>query len=369
MDAALPAPPRDLARALSRWFLDVARDLPWRHDRTPYRVWLSEVMLQQTQVSVVEDYYRRFLARFPDVKSLADADLDDVLALWSGLGYYSRGRNLHKAARVVAHELGGVFPDSVEGLRALPGVGPYTAGAIASLSYDAAVHLVDGNVARVLSRLCDDETAIDSGPGRRALETRAKALVEVADSPRVLNEGLMELGALCCTPKSPACEACPWGGVCQARAAGTVHLRPQKLPKRARTALTVACALLYDDDAVYLERREEAGLFAGLFAPPSRPLEGRNKAPATVRALLVERGLKAPRRLQPAVRVDRTLTHKDLGFEVIAVEVDRDDLAADAAGRFLNVSELEGVGLSSAVRALLRAAWPHPDAKRIPSRK
>lgn len=351
----LPRRPDELSRALVVWFERAARQLPWREERTPYRVWLSEVMLQQTRVATVVDYFERFVARFPSVEALASAELDDVLGLWSGLGYYARGRNLHRAARVVADELGGRFPDTAEGLARLPGIGPYTAGAIASLAFGRREPIVDGNVARVLMRLCDDDTPIDSGAGREALTARARALVEAAPDAGVFNEGLMELGALVCTPRSPGCERCPWRDACRGHAKGTAAELPVKLPKRARKSLRVACVLVTDGDHVWLERREERGLFGGLYEPPGVELVGRGGVRGAVARLLEERGVPVPRRLPGAVRVERTLTHRDLTFEVVRISTSR----VSTPGRHWRArDELSHIGLSSAVRAILDVAWP-----------
>jgi A/G-specific adenine glycosylase len=351
----LPARPATLSRQLGVWFEAHARDLPWRTERTPYRVWLSEVMLQQTRVATVIDYFERFTARFSDVEQLAAASEDDVLALWSGLGYYSRGRNLHRAARLVTDELGGEFPGSAEGLRALPGVGPYTAAAIASLAFGERDAVLDGNVARVLSRLCDDATPVDSPEGKRDNGARAQSLVDAASDPGALNEALMELGALVCTPRSPGCERCPWRRSCRARAADTVSELPRKSPRRARKAMRVACVVVHDGDWVWLEKRERSGLFGGLYEPPGSELGPRASAAKAARGLLEERGLEVPVRLPRARRVERTLTHRDLRFDVVSVAATRPRRGGAAWFRGSGLSE---IGLSSAVRAVLEAGWP-----------
>jgi A/G-specific adenine glycosylase len=345
---ALPAAPAALARDLLRWFDDNQRALPWRTDRSPYRVWLSEVMLQQTRVAVVEDYFRRFLLRFPDVESLARASEDEVLSLWSGLGYYSRGRNLHRAARLVVDEHGGRFPATVDGLRALPGVGAYTAAAIASLAFGEPAAVVDGNVARVIARLADDATPVDGGAGRERTRRRAQALVEKSGRPGALNEALMELGALVCTPRAPACAACPWRRPCLARRASTQASLPVKAERKARKALAVASVVVVDADApgrVWLERRASRGLFGGLHEPPS--IEVTRDAAHAWRALLRARGLPVPKRLPPPIVVERTLTHRDLTFSVMHLEV--------PASRYPGpwVDDVSAIGVSTAVRAVL----------------
>ncbi len=350
----LPAPARVLGRSLTAWFDDNRRDLPWRKQRSAYRVWLSEVMLQQTRVSVVEAYFLRFVARFPDVASLAAASEDEVLSLWSGLGYYSRGRNLHRAARAVAGDHGGRFPNTAAGLRALPGVGDYTAAAVASLAFGERVAVVDGNVARVLARLCDDAAPVDTPAARDRLRARAAALVEGADASGPVNEGLMELGALVCTPRSPSCGACPWAGACRARAAGTAASLPKKSPRRARKQLHVASVVVVDDAGrVWLEKRERDGLFGGLLEPPSTELAPAPSARSRVdvagawRALLVARGIEPPAHVPAPVVVERTLTHRELRFSVLRVDVGARE------GPF--VDDVSRVGTSSAVRAVLES--------------
>jgi len=254
------------------------RDLPWRVNRTPYRVWVSEIMLQQTRVETVVPYYGAWMERYPDVAVLAEADEEEVLKSWEGLGYYSRARNLHRAARLVRESHGGSFPDSAEGLRALPGIGEYTAGAVASLAFGKAVPAVDGNVRRVLSRLFDLE-----GPTPAVLREAAAALVH-PERPGEWNEALMEFGATVCTPRSPACGECPLSDECRALGAGTVGLRP---PPRRKTKVREAdfhvVVPVRDDGALYLVRRPSEGLLGGLWEfPQAEAREGAPKlGPAT----------------------------------------------------------------------------------------
>lgn len=212
---------------LIAWYDREGRDLPWRRTRDPYRIWLSEVILQQTRVAQGMDYWLRFTERFPDVGSLAAAKQDEVLKLWQGLGYYSRARNLHAAARQVVEQFGGEFPVSVEDVRSLRGVGDYTAAAICSAAYDAPCAVVDGNVYRVLSRLFDLDIPIDTTAGRRAFAELAQSQLDAA-RPGLYNQAIMDFGALSCTPAQPRCGECPLAGRCLALAAGTVAERPVK---------------------------------------------------------------------------------------------------------------------------------------------
>jgi A/G-specific adenine glycosylase len=341
--------------ALARWFASARRDLPWRRQRTPYRVWLSEVMLQQTQVSRVVDYFERFVARFPEVTDLAAAAEDEVLSLWSGLGYYSRGRNLHKAARVVVDEHGGRFPTDARDLATLPGVGAYTAAAIASFSAGERVAVVDGNVVRVLSRLVDATDPVDQPIGRRRLEAVADALVSAAPDPAIHNEAMMELGALVCTPKAPACGACPLSSWCAARAAGTALRRPVKARSLARKALRLACVVVEVDGRVHLERRDRGGLFRGLWEPVCVELRDGEDAAAAWATLCVARGVAPPTTVTPIV-VERTLTHRELRFEIAHVRSASAPRAPSGieAGLF-DDAQLQTVGTASAIRAVLAA--------------
>ena len=221
---------RKLRRALLRWYTRAKRDLPWRRTRDPYRIWVSEVMLQQTRVAAVIPYYERFLERFPNVEALAAATESDLLAAWSGLGYYRRERNLQKAARQIVAE--GYFPQQFEKIRALPGVGDYTAAAIACIAFGQPHAAVDGNVLRVLSRLTNDDGDIGSNGTKRRLAGLAQRLV-VGEAPGKFNQALMELGATVCVPRRPNCELCPWRDYCEGCNAG----RQEQLPiKRKRVS-------------------------------------------------------------------------------------------------------------------------------------
>jgi A/G-specific adenine glycosylase len=263
--------------------------VPWRDEADPYRIWVAEVMAQQTRMAVVRERYAGFLASFPDVRALAAADRDDVLKAWEGLGYYSRARNLHDAARIVA-ATGGRLPDSVAGLRALPGVGPYTAGAVASLAFGLREPAVDGNVRRVLSRLHDLER-----PSARQLEDLARALLEATDGlPGAVNQALMDLGGELCTPRAPACDRCPLAPDCLARARGTQEERPGRKPRKRLPHRTIAVAVVFRDGRVLIGRRPEAGLLGGLWEFPGGKVEpGETPREAAARELREEMCVEA----------------------------------------------------------------------------
>jgi len=274
--ATLPTPGgKELAQPnaadLLQWYDRHRRVLPWRAARgetpDPYRVWLSEIMLQQTTVKAVAPYYARFLDRFPTVAQLAAAPLEDVLRLWAGLGYYARARNLHACARAVAERHGGRFPDTEAGLRQLPGVGAYTAAAVAAIAFDRRASPVDGNIERVIARLF---AIADELPGARP---RIRACAEQLTPPRRAGDfaqAMMDLGATICTPKSPACVICPWSGPCAARARGDPERFPRKAAKTSgalrRGAAFVA---LRSDDRILLRTRPEQGLLGGMTEVPT----------------------------------------------------------------------------------------------------
>jgi A/G-specific adenine glycosylase len=264
--------PTLFAPALLAWYQRHGRhDLPWQREPTPYRVWISEIMLQQTQVSTVIDYFDRFMRRFPDLRSLAAAPLDEVLHLWSGLGYYSRARNLHRAAQQVMAAHGGELPADAAALATLPGIGRSTAAAIRALSAGARAAILDGNVRRVLARFFL-VAGVSTHP---AIERRLWALAEQCTPPQdvaVYTQAIMDLGATVCVRRRPLCAVCPIGEHCGARRAGRQHEIPAPRPRPARRTRTVVMLLAQrGDGAVLLERRPEQGVWGGLWCPPQFP--------------------------------------------------------------------------------------------------
>ena len=271
-----------VADILLDWYAREGRDLPWRRTRDPYRIWLSEVILQQTRVAQGMEYYLRFTERFPDVASLAAAPEDEVLKLWQGLGYYSRARNLHAAARQVVERFGGRFPVALEEVRSLRGVGDYTAAAICSAAYEAPCAVVDGNVYRVLARLFDLDTPIDSTAGKRAFAELAQSQLDTAHPGRY-NQAIMDFGALQCTPSSPRCETCPLAGRCLALAAGTVAARPVKQGKTRVRDRWFNYLHVSSGDRTLLRRREGRDIWQGLYEFPLIETEGPAELPELVR--------------------------------------------------------------------------------------
>jgi A/G-specific adenine glycosylase len=268
----LPFAAADFRGRLLDWFAQNARDLPWRRSLDPYHVWLSEIMLQQTQMERGVAYFERFVARFPDVQSLDAAGEDEVLKLWEGLGYYSRARNLRRAARAVMELHGGSFPRGVEAIRALPGVGPYTAGAIASVAFNAPVPAVDANVLRVFSRLLDIDEPVSAPAVRRRIEAAAAELLDRAQA-RAFNQALMELGALVCKPRKPDCPACPLAELCLARAKGTALMRPVLKPGPEIIRVDMACGVLASRGRVFIQKRRKNDVWPGLWEFPGGVME------------------------------------------------------------------------------------------------
>lgn len=324
---------KKLEKPLVTWFKGQGRDLPWRHNRTPYRVWLSEIMLQQTQVATVIDYYERFTARFSTVQDLSEAPEDTVMALWSGLGYYSRARNLHKTAQIVVGEYAGVFPQEHKALQKLPGIGSYTAGAILAFAFNKAAPVVDGNIARVLSRLYNDETLWGDLSGKKHFEAKSFELAQKSSDVRLWQEGLMELGALICKPIQPDCERCPLIKHCKAYEQQTVLQLPKLLKKPEKTRLDVFCELKYDDKNIWLEKNRENKLFKGLYAPPACPQFEPEK--------------------ETSVSIKRTLTHRHLHLHAKLRPMSS---RAHPSPHWIPRNCLNEIGLSAAIKTLLQKA-------------
>lgn len=259
---------KQLPDTLLPWYKQNARRLPWRQDTEPYHVWLSEVMLQQTRVEAVRTYYLRFLEQLPGIHALAEAPESQLFKLWEGLGYYNRARNLQKAARVIETQYGGRFPDQYEDIRALPGIGPYTAGAIASICFNQPCAAVDGNVLRIITRMTENDAPIH----RTQTKTEIAAQLEKVypkENCGQFTQALMELGATVCTPKSPKCTACPANSFCRAYANGTVMQYPVKQPKKDKRVEDRTVFLLQCGEHYALTKRTENGLLSGLWQLPN----------------------------------------------------------------------------------------------------
>lgn len=337
-----------IRRRLLEFFDREKRDLPWRGESDPYRVWVSEVMLQQTRVDTAIPYYERWLALFPDVEALAAAGRDEVLEAWAGLGYYSRARNLHDAARVVRDRLDGRVPDTAADLRALPGVGLYVSGAVASIAFGRAEPAVDGNARRVLARLFDL-----AAPTERELRALATRLVP-AERPGDFNQAVMELGATICLPRSPRCRQCPVATLCRARRRGTVALRPAPRRRAPVPLFDVGTAVVLSDGGrALLVRRREQGLLGGMWEFPGA-LTGPGESPAAAarRAMASTLESSRPRDGRRLDRVDHLFSHRRHVYHAFLFRVDAEPAPrAEPGGEWTAADWLDP-------REILRRALP-----------
>lgn len=348
-----PVPDTPIQTRLLRWFAEAKRAMPWRLTRDPYAIWVSEAMLQQTQVATVIPYYERFMSRFPDVGALAQAPLDEVLALWAGLGYYSRARNLHAAALAIVRDHAGVFPADRAALRALPGVGPYTAGAILSIAFGLPVPAIDGNVERVLCRLLRIPGAPRKPPARGRIEAHARELVDCSD-PGSMTQALMELGATVCTPANPACDRCPLQVDCLARAAGEQASFPQLPPRPAREQQTTAAAVIESGELVLLAQREETGVWAGLWEFPQTEILSEPDE-ALSRHVHETLGLRV-RVCPPLMRLTHGIMNRHITLSAYRCEIIDGELTLRGYrdARWVDVGQTEEMALSSPHRRVAR---------------
>ena len=346
----------EFAARMLHWQLAHGRQhLPWQQTRDPYRVWLSEIMLQQTQVATVLGYYARFLERFPDVQALAAAHPDEVMALWSGLGYYSRARNLHRCAQQVVAQHGGAFPRTAEELARLPGIGRSTAGAIAAFCHGQRVPILDANVRRVLTRLFGFGADLSSARNERLLWARAEALLPHTDLQSTMpryTQALMDLGASLCAPRNPSCSQCPVQDLCVARQEGAPERYPVKTRRLTRRSQPWWLLVLRDADGrIWLQRRPARGIWAGLHCVPVFASRAELMA-----ALSEHVSHVAPQELAPFVHV---LTHRDLHLHPVLASVDEPQSQREAratkgdAGAWFNVQQSTALGLPAPVRRLL----------------
>ncbi len=338
-----------LRATLLAWYDRHRRDLPWRRTRDPYRIWVSEVMLQQTTVKTVLPYYTAFLNRFPTLQALAEEPEEEVLAAWSGLGYYHRARNLHRGAQHVAERHAGLFPRSLEAALAVPGVGLYTASAVLSIAHGLPLPVVDGNVRRVLARLLAlrGPQFLKDGP----YYNRAEELLD-PERPGDWNQALMELGATVCLPRKPACPACPLRHRCEAKALGIAEELPEGRPRRAPVDVTVAAALVERDGRVLLVRRPRGRLLDRMWEVPQTSLESRGR-PDLARELEERHGLRVvPGPL--AVRARHAVTHRRITLEGYTTRL-RPPLPEDPE-RFLwaRPEEVARLAVASSTRKLLK---------------
>jgi A/G-specific adenine glycosylase len=341
-----------IAQPLLSWFDSAGRkDLPWQHDPTPYRVWVSEVMLQQTQVATVIPFYERFMARFPDVHALASAPIDEVLHLWTGLGYYARARNLHRTASVIVTEHGGHFPRTLEAMQSLPGIGRSTAGAILALSQGLRFPILDGNVKRVLARYF----GVDGFPGEKEVEGQLWTLADActpAERVAHYTQAIMDLGAIICVRSRPLCIACPLSPGCVAHRDGRQALLPTPRPKKVRPHRTAyAVMLLRPDRAVWLEQRPPKGIWGSLWTFPQFD------AFDDARAYLSAFGISSEPKQLPAYA--HAFTHFDLTLHPLVVTDAMTGVGvAEKAGLWYDPSQPAKIGLAKPVLDLLQLCRP-----------
>lgn len=340
---------KSFTRTLVAWYCENHRQLPWRADKEPYHVWVSEIMLQQTRVEAVKPYYDRFLKALPDIASLAAVDEEKLLKLWEGLGYYNRARNLKKAAQILVSEYGGWMPDDYEKIRKLPGIGSYTAGAVSSIAFGRAYPAVDGNVLRILSRLRADERDILDAGVKKSVEEELFSVMP-KDRPGDFNQALMELGAVVCIPNgAPKCAVCPWEEFCRAKAEGRTQEFPRKAKKKPRQIEKKTILVIQDAERIALRKRPEKGLLAGMYEFPS--LEG-HCGERSVSSYLRELGL-SPIRIRALPSAKHIFTHKEWQMTGYLVRVD--ELAKKDGGA-------EGQGFIFVEPERIRIDYPLPSA-------
>lgn len=337
---------------LVAWYREHARDLPWRRRRDGYAIWVSEVMLQQTRVATVIPYFERWMQRFPTLRSLAEADDDDVLHAWQGLGYYSRARSLLRGARAVVAEHGGELPRGLDGLRALPGVGPYTAGAIHSIAYGGRAPAVDGNVSRVLCRLF----ALAGDPTRPPLASelwqRAAQLVP-AEEPGRFNQALMELGATVCTPRAPLCLECPWRSLCAARRQRRENELPTPRARPAPTRVSMVAAVVERRGRVLLSKLpSDAPRWGGMWLFPSAEKQPRERLELALARALASAGGPRIDAHAPLFRIEHSVTRYRIELDVHRCEVSGS--ARDARSSWKRIAELSSLALPAAHRRIAR---------------
>lgn len=345
--------PETFAPLLLRWYAAGHRDLPWRQDREPYHIWLSEIMLQQTRVEAVRGYYARFLAELPDIAALAACEERRLTKLWEGLGYYSRVRNLQKAAQVIVSQHGGVFPADYAAIRALPGVGDYTAGAIASICFDRPTPAVDGNVLRVLARVTEDPSPVTKQSVKKAMSCCSARSMRKTPAAGELTQALMELGACVCVPNgAPKCALCPLQGFCRAKMNGSWDTLPVKEAKKPRRQEQLTVFFLSCGSRYAVRRRPDTGLLAGLWELPNT--EGTLSAQQAL-SLLEQWGLQ-PEQLQKVIERTHVFTHVEWHMRCCYVRV------AEPGGDFNWVDGAE-FSRSIALPTAFRMFWEPEDGQ------
>jgi len=351
-----PHPYRCMQAALTDWYRTNQRDLPWRNTRDPYKIWVSEVMLQQTQVNTVIPYYHRFITRFPDVHTLAAVDLQSVLKLWEGLGYYSRARNLHQAANIIVKEHGSSIPGSLKEIKQLPGVGDYIAAAVLSIAYNLPHPVVDGNVKRVLARLFLMDAPVNHTGSHVVFLKKAEELMD-ATLPAAYNQALMELGAMVCRPKQPECPACPLRSQCLAFKANKTGEFPRRKKTKPLPEYALAVGVVKKKGKILITRRPEKGLLGGLWDFPNGRIEpSEDPDAACLRYLKTEVNITAD--IDTFVTsIKHAYTHFKIAMDVYVCRfvAGRVLLNGPTAFRWINLEEISAYPLPKAVHKFLPA--------------
>jgi A/G-specific adenine glycosylase len=345
-----------LLKSLLNWYDKEKRQLPWRDSGNPYHIWVSEVMLQQTQVTTVIPYYRRFIAAFPTMESLAQSSLDDVLKLWENLGYYARARNLHQAAKKVMSEYNGQLPEHEGDLRALPGIGPYLAGALASMAFNRPVPAVDANVKRVMARLFNIDRPVEQTQTQKQIQEIAENLVP-KKRPGDFNQALMDLGARICVPRNPKCKQCPLSKLCQAHIYGLENNLPVKAKAKTRPRRHAVAAVIRDKQGRYLlVRRKDKGLLGGLWKWPGGLLEPDESFNTGLKRTVEDElgiGIRPGKRL---TQVDHEFSHFRMTLTVHAANIKKGDIQALGCSewRWVSPNQFDDLALAKADRTAAR---------------
>jgi A/G-specific adenine glycosylase len=346
----------EIGRNLVAWFRKNQRSLPWRRDYSPYAVWVSEVMLQQTQVVKVVPYFEQWMERLPDPAAVADAEEGELLRLWEGLGYYSRVLNLQKAARTIVQEHAGRIPWEEKALRRLPGIGPYTAAAILSLAFNEDVPVLDGNVERVVARIVDLDQPVKTPGSRKAIQETLRAWLPKGQA-REFNQAVMELGATVCTPLRPACEACPVSARCRARREGTMLQRPVRAHRAPTVPVTAAVGILGDDGKIFIQKRPPGGLMAYLWEFPGGKLKGKESPEECLQRELLEELRVKVNIVKKLAEIRHAYTQFRVRLHAYCCELDPPGqevvLRASVEGRWVSVDELDNFAFPSANRRLI----------------
>jgi A/G-specific adenine glycosylase len=335
----------DYAERMLAWFDVNKREMPWRNTSDPYAIWVSEIMLQQTQVDTVIPYYINFMKRFPTIQRLASAPLEEVYNYWEGLGYYRRAQNLHKGAQMVEREYGGVFPKDVKLVKEIPGIGPYTLGAVLSIAFHMPLPAVDGNVMRILSRQFLIKDDISEAKSRKVFEKKVMELMP--EDPNRFNQALMEHGALICTPKTPKCHECPVQTICMAYQQDVVNLYPVKTPKQKVIVLAYYVLIITKDNAFWMEKRPEEGLLANLWG---FPMITREEFEASGYEYLQIDELKP---------VSHVFTHRKWEMEPLLIELGEEKILKEIMsrakeGKFVSLAEMNSLPIGTAFKRVIK---------------